>query len=217
MFEESPSEKQERLERHEELMQKRDERLSSQTRPAPVHGSSSIGSGLGDFVGALQEHKMIIVGGGIALIVVLYIMGKSNSSSSSANNGTANAAGDYASSGIMTSNISSALDAINQQLAGMGAGPPADGPPTPTPTPTPTPAPAPGPFRPGPNPLPLPRPSPGPVNNPLFVRVVRGNTLWGISQSHGISLGRIEQLNPLSSLPSHNWNLIYPGEQIRVK
>lgn len=47
---------------------------------------------------------------------------------------------------------------------------------------------------------------------PVSVTVQKGNTLWGIAQSHGLSLQQVEQLNPQIKNP----NLIYPGEEVFI-
>lgn len=43
--------------------------------------------------------------------------------------------------------------------------------------------------------------------------VVRGDTLWGLSQRYGVALSRIIELNP----GIRNPNLIYPGQKVRIK
>ena len=43
--------------------------------------------------------------------------------------------------------------------------------------------------------------------------VVKGDTLWGLSQRYGVPLSRIIALNPQISNP----NLIYPGQKVRIK
>lgn len=43
--------------------------------------------------------------------------------------------------------------------------------------------------------------------------VVRGDTLWGLSQRYGTALSQIIALNPSIRNP----NLIYPGQKVRIK
>lgn len=43
--------------------------------------------------------------------------------------------------------------------------------------------------------------------------VVRGDTLWGLSQRYGTALSQIIDLNPSIRNP----NLIYPGQKVRIK
>lgn len=45
------------------------------------------------------------------------------------------------------------------------------------------------------------------------VTVVKGDTLWGIARRQGLSLSRIELLNPQIK----DFDLIHPGDQIRVR
>lgn len=121
MEEESPTEKQERLERHEELMSKREERLQKQNErlhDKPPSGGS-IGSGVGDFFSSLGEHKVLIVGAGVVILVGIVAYQFVNNNNSNASAGSANNAPDYAASGIMTSNISAALDSMNQELESL--------------------------------------------------------------------------------------------------
>jgi hypothetical protein len=81
--------------------------------------------------------------------------------------------------------------------------------------PPPPPPPAPAPPAPPPAATIAP-PAPAPPA-PRYVTVTRwpsvDSTLSGIAASHGISLARIEQLNPQYS---KNWNLLYTGESVRI-
>ncbi len=68
-----------------------------------------------------------------------------------------------------------------------------------------------------PTPVPVPQPIPQPTQAPVrYVTVTKWpslyGTLSGIASQNGLSLQRIEQLNPNISNP----NLIYPGQQVRV-
>lgn len=210
---ESPAERQERLERHEELLQRKDQRLANRSRP-PAQGSKSVGAGFGEFFGALGDHKLMIFGGigAVVVAIIVYNMIK-NQNTGAATGG--NQSPNYGAGGYVPSDIALSLDSINAQLSGLGTqisnlpAPPPPAPPPPKPVPVPTKPP----VSPGGNPT-------GPPRHPLTFTVQRwpnkGSTLSGIAQLSGISLQRIEQLNPVSSLPSHNYNLIYPGEQIRI-
>lgn len=209
---ETPAERQERLERHEELLQRKDQRLANRSRP-PVEGSKNVGAGFGEFFGALGDHKLMIFGGigAVVVAIIVYNMIK-NQNTGAATGG--NQSPNYGAGGYVPSDIALSLDSINAQLSGLGTQ--ISNLPAPAPPPTPKPPP--------PNPPPPPKPAPG--GNPTGPPRIRlftvqkwpnqGSTLSGIAQLSGISLQRIEQLNPVSSLPSHNFNLIYPGEQIRI-
>lgn len=69
--------------------------------------------------------------------------------------------------------------------------------------------------------LPPPVPKPKPVSNPTtshkYVTVqawpAQKSTLWGIAVSSGVSLSKLKSLNPHYS---SNWNLIHPGDQVRI-
>jgi LysM repeat protein len=52
-----------------------------------------------------------------------------------------------------------------------------------------------------------------PKPKPVHVTVVRGDTLTSIAAKHGLTLARVELLNP----QIHDFDLIHPGDQIRVK
>lgn len=57
-----------------------------------------------------------------------------------------------------------------------------------------------------------PKPKP-PTPGIEYYTVVRGDTLTNIAHRHGITLARLEAMNPQIKNP----NLIYPGEKIRVR
>lgn len=78
-------------------------------------GGTSAGGQLGDFVGAIGEHKWLIIGGGAAIIFLIIILRNQSSG-----NAAANQSPDYSSGGYLPSNISAALDSINQQLSSLG-------------------------------------------------------------------------------------------------
>jgi hypothetical protein len=118
------------LERHEELLQKKEERLQTahsrrmETEPSKggVQGSKSAGHGFGEFFAGIAEHKgmFAIIGLGIvAVIIVYYVIQNQNSGgANTANAGTGlNPAG-----GILPSDISMQLASINDQLSNLGSG-----------------------------------------------------------------------------------------------
>lgn len=82
-----------------------------------------------------------------------------------------------------------------------------------TPTPVPPEKPKPVVLPPVSNKPPIP-----PKPSAIYVTVTKwpnpGSSLWSIAQLHGISLDKIKQLNPQYS---KNWDLIYPGNQVRVQ
>lgn len=128
------------LERHEELLSKREERLQTahqrrmETEPSrtegggSVHGSSSPGHGMGDFMAGLGEHKMMfaVIGIGIVGAIILYNVYQNNNSTS-----TANAQQNLAAGGYLPSDVSAQLASINQALSGLGAGSTTGGTPAP--------------------------------------------------------------------------------------
>lgn len=57
-----------------------------------------------------------------------------------------------------------------------------------------------------------PAPTPTPDGSGTDYIVQSGDTLWGIANAHGLSLARLEQLNPQIANP----NLIYPGQAVHV-
>lgn len=57
---------------------------------------------------------------------------------------------------------------------------------------------------------PAPAPAPEPSGSDYVVK--SGDSLWAIATAHGLTLARIEQLNPQISNP----NLIYPGQVVHV-
>lgn len=145
------------LQRHEELLEKREERLQTahkrrmEVEPdrnsgksggglfGKPHGSSGGGGGFGTIIADLGEHKIIfaIIGVGIVGAIILYNVYKNNSASGTA---TANSSPDLAAGGYLPSDISAQLASINQQLSGLGSGQGTGGTPAP-PVPPPTAAP----------------------------------------------------------------------------
>lgn len=119
------------LDRHEQLLRQREERLQiahqrrMEQEPSRtsggVSGSHSMGKGFSDFTAGLAEHKGIIllVGGGIVVfIIVYYIINNQNSSTSAG----ANASPNLSAGGYLPSDISAQLASINQTLSSLGSG-----------------------------------------------------------------------------------------------
>lgn len=167
---ETPTERQERLERHEDLMQRREQRLANRSRP-PVEGSKSIGHGFGEFFATLGDHKLMIFGGigAVVVAIIVYNMIK-NSNNQAATGG--NQSPNYGAGGYVPSDISLSLDSINNQLSALGTQIGKQN-----------------------GPLP-PQPTPPPTTPVFFHWGTHDHTLKGIAQLSGISLARIEQLNP---------------------
>lgn len=59
------------------------------------------------------------------------------------------------------------------------------------------------------------QPAPIPSGGPVYT-VKSGDNLSAIAAAHGLSLARIEQLNPQAGHPAGNFDLIEPGDQINV-
>lgn len=195
--------------------------------------TGSAGSQVGGFFGSLMEHKFWIIGGIIAVIVIFVVIVPALQGNGGANNtANSNTSPNYANGGYLPSDISSALDNINQAINGIGNQLGSGNGTTPTPPPTPPPIVCPAgsmniggkcvPYLP-PSPVPVTGPQPGPPPvpyHPVYVTVAKwtpqntpwNSTLSGIAQKEGISLNRIEQLNPQITNP----NLIFAGNQIRV-
>lgn len=180
------------------------------------------GAQAGGFLGAIMEHKWIFIGG-LAAIIGLFLLFRSSGSQGSS---TANQSPDLSQGGFVPSNISTALDSINAAISGLQneinqqntttttgtvpAGPGGLNPPPPTSNPIPNPPPVSAP------------PAPPAQPQPQYVTVTPWpstfGSLWGIANFEGISLARIEQLNPqlYNQRPGSGWNLIYPGQQVRI-
>lgn len=175
----------------------------------------NVGEGLGSFVSMIGEHKWIVVGV-LAVAFLIYILMKRSSSTNTGN--AANQSPDLTQGGYLPSNISVALDSINSQISGLshqmanqsitnsGSGNLPTSGANPPPIPIPNPSPIPNPNN---------SPSPSAVV-PQYVTATKWpsqfGSLWGISQFEGMSLARIEALNPQITNP----NLIYTGQQVRV-
>ncbi len=52
-----------------------------------------------------------------------------------------------------------------------------------------------------------------PTSSPAYHRVVKGDTLWALSKTYGLSLEELIALNPQIKNP----NLIYVGDEVRVR
>lgn len=203
----------------------------------------SIGAQAGGFVGAIASHKWWIIGGVAALIVIFFVIipalqGNSNNTANQQPNYSATAGGFVpADIGTALDNINTQLSGIGNQLGQGGTQPP----PTTTPPPTQNCGPLhawdgskcvpilhpvpitlpPPPVNPPPPHVNPPPPNNPPQQNPIFVTVARwtqhntpwNSTLSGIAQHEGLTLQRIEQLNPQIRNP----NLVFTGEQVRVR
>lgn len=55
------------------------------------------------------------------------------------------------------------------------------------------------------------------VASPEYITVASGDNLSVIAERAGISLTQVEALNPNAGHPAGNFNIIWPGDQIRVK
>jgi hypothetical protein len=168
----------------------------------------------------LQEHPMVLA----LLIFVglfLYFQVIKKSSTSTATSTTL-APGEYIDpvTGAVTRTPTSSEQYIQQynsyptggtviQQSGTPGTVGPKGPPGPTGPPGPK-----GPPAPKPKPTPAPKP---PVKVAHYITVTRwpsqNGTLTGIAQSGGISLAQVEAMNPQYK---SNWNLIQPGQQVRI-
>lgn len=191
-------------EKHQRLASFHSEHSGGQTP------SGSTGANIGGFLGALGEHKFWLIGGVIGLVIIVFVIIPAIKGGTGTGTANANSSPSYANGGYLPSDISSALDNINQSINGLanqiGSG-------------NKTPPPPPG----GGHPPPPPPPGGGhpPPHGQVFVTVAQwtrlhtpwNSTLQGIANREHISLNRIEQLNPSITNP----NKISAGQKIRVK
>lgn len=227
-MEETPSEKEDRLQRQEERLEKAHERVKEQRslpKPSSGGGGGGLGSAMGGIAGFFGEHKIVMFAIGLTVVAVAVLYANRKSFSSS--NAPSNQAPDWSQSGVAPSGIQFAFDQLTQQLNNIQSQltgqennanqqPPTQTPPPPAPNNNP------------PNPqirdngfvnkiVPqVPRPQ------PQFVTVQKWpdsmSTLSGIASQEHISLSRIESLNPnlFNQRPGSGWNLIYPGQRVRI-
>ena len=179
---------------------------------------------------------IVIIGGGIALAVFLpKLIGNftGNSSSSGQSNTTGATVNQLPSTIDPLTGVPYSVEETIDPATGLPAyysqgapdtnfspkppppaqqGNPIPGPPTPTPQP-------PGPTG-HPNPPPSPSPSPNPSPAPQYVHPsawpAAQSTLSGIASAHGVSLSRLESLNPWILQQRGTWNLIYTSDNIRI-
>jgi len=127
------------LTEHEELLQKKEERLQMahqrRMEQEPGHVSKSPGKGAGEFFSFLGEHKMLFlgIGGAVVIIVIIYYVIQANNANSA--NSTANQSPNLTNGGYMPSDISAQLASINDQLSSLGATLTSPGSPTTNPPP----------------------------------------------------------------------------------
>lgn len=133
MSEETPAEREERLQRAEERLGKQHNRLMEQ----PPSGGGGGGGGFKGFFSNLGEHKVMLIGAIVGIAFVIYVIYKGRVNPTT----TANQQGSLGNAGYQDSGVAYALTQLGQQLnnlqAQMGAQPPANNPPTPNPTPNP--------------------------------------------------------------------------------
>lgn len=167
--------------------------------------SGEAGKGFGDFFSTIGEHKFLVIGV-IAAIIFAYVLFNNSQNSNSTSDTTGSSNFDAANFQTQLDTINSELSALQQQ-GNTGTGTTGTGSTGTTTTPTP---PVKG----------VPPPVNGPIQ-PRYVTVTKwtpvntpwNSTLWGIASKEGISLNRIEALNPNVANP----NVIYAGQRIRVK
>jgi hypothetical protein len=116
MAEESPSEREDRLQRAEERLQKQHTRLSD---PPP---KTSVGSTFGGVASFFGEHKMLIFIG-IGIAVVIYVLFQSRNNNASNTNSTSQTAGtgSLANAGYQDQGTAYALTQLGQQLNNLTA------------------------------------------------------------------------------------------------
>ena len=194
--------------------------MDVQHTPAPAHAEGIKGFMTNDTAGMPNWVWLLVIAGGIGLALVVKRM-----TATKATGNTAPTTGAIPDSGLglaidPTTGLPYAVEGLVPSGQSVGSNPP---PPVPTPvTPPPAgtgdgdmppPAAAPPPT---PKPVPVPVPVPGPTPQAKFVTVQKWpdalSTLWGISQKYGLTLTRIEQLNPQIKDPS----LIFAGQQVRI-
>lgn len=59
--------------------------------------------------------------------------------------------------------------------------------------------------------------APAPTSGEVFVTVKSGDNLSAIAERSGTTLGAVEALNPHAGHPAGNFDVIWPGDSIRVK
>lgn len=218
--------------RHAELAQEHQRKaewhagLSDGSQPE----TTNIGSQAGGFFGAIMEHKWIVIGAIAAVIVFIIAMQGFNNQS---NSSTANQAPNLTNAGYVPSDISTSLDNINSAISGLSqqisqnqTGTTSTTTGTSSGTTNLKTAPT-NQLYPGGNP-----------NGPPIIAIATNNqtntlqpqyvqstpwptatsTLSGIAQSSGISLSRIEQLNPnlYNRQQGSGLNIIYPGQKVSI-
>ena len=112
MADETPAEREERLQRQEERLAKQHERLSN---PPPARGGGGGGggkflAGIGGFIG---EHKIIVIGIGLGIVAFVIYMSYRNSNNTT--NGS-NAQGSLGNAGYQDQGTAYALTQLSQQM-----------------------------------------------------------------------------------------------------
>lgn len=182
---------------------------SAQGGDGQPNTSGGIGKGFGDFFNTLGEHKFLVIGVIAAIIFAYVLFSNSQNSNSTTSNTTGSSNFDAANFQTQLDTINSELSALQQQnqvttgtgTTGTGTG-------------------GTGTTNPSPPVKGVPPTTSGPLQ-PRYVTVTKwtpvntpwNSTLWGIASKEGITLNRIEALNPNISNP----NVIYAGQRIRVK
>lgn len=224
MADESPSEREERLQQQEERLQRQHERLMEKP---PVQGGKS--GGVGKFFGGLAagfgEHKVAILAVvGIAIVLFVIIQMKKGSSA-----GPGNQQGSLQS--YPTADVATAIDQLTQQqeatqnqlttqqgvlgnlLTAIQNIPTSGNNSNNTQTTA---------TNSNSSSSSTTNTQPAPDSGSQYVTVTQWpsafGSLSGIAQAEGISLSRIESLNPqlYNQQPGSGFNLIYPGQRVRI-
>lgn len=157
----------------------------------------------------------VVVLGAIATVIAAFLVYRGQQRQQSVSVGSSLPAATDQAIGALQSNLSSLQGTVQQlqsQLQAPQSQTTSSVPTPPVPLPAATPAPA--------APIP-PAPASTPTPAGQFVVVTpwpsQNSTLWGIGQSSGVGLGQIESLNPWIFQQRGTWDLVYSGDQIRVR
>lgn len=115
MADETPGEREQRLQMAEERLQKQHQRTMESRQNPPSTGG--VGAGVGGFFATLGDHKFILIGAVLGIAIVAYVIFKGRASSQN----TANQQGALGNAGYQDSGVAYALTQLGQQLNNLQA------------------------------------------------------------------------------------------------